>query len=157
MFIAIHFLKRDLRRAWWLYLVWFLLYAAECVFAVSTPPSFEGFWTTGAARQLIYFPVLHLLVLAILVPQIVHEDSVVGSTAFWLTRPVSRFSLLLCKAAGLGFVILIPVAINVTALSSFGLSPSGLGLAAVGILAHQCSFVLPIAAVAALTPNFRWY
>jgi hypothetical protein len=52
---------------------------------------------------------------------------------------------------------LIPVAINVTALSSFGLSPSGLGLAAVGILAHQCSFVLPIAAVAALTPNFRWY
>ncbi len=155
--MALHFLKRDLRRAWWLYLVWFLLYAADGILAVSTPPSFDGFWSTGAARQLIYFPVLHLLVLAILVPQLVHEDALVGSTAFWLTLPVSRLSLLLAKTAALGLVVLIPVAVNTAALSPFGLSVGGLGLAALGTLAHQCSFVLPIAAVAALTPNFRWY
>jgi hypothetical protein len=156
MSTAIHFFKRDLRRAWWLYLVWFLLFAAEGVFAVSARPSFDGFWSTGSARQLI-FSVLHLLVVAILVPQLVQEDSLVGSTAFWLTRPVSRFSLLLCKAMGLGLVVLIPVAVNTAALFKFGLSPGNLGLAGLGILAHQCSFVLPIAAVAALTPNFRWY
>jgi hypothetical protein len=157
MSMAIHFLKRDLRRAWWLYLVWFLIYAAEGLFALSTPPSFGGFWATGTARQLIFFPVLHLLILAILVPQLVHEDSLVGSTAFWLTRPVSRLSLLLAKTAGLGLIVLIPVAIDTAVLFRFGLSPGGLGLAALGILAHQCSFVSPIAAIAALTPNFRWY
>jgi ABC-type transport system involved in multi-copper enzyme maturation permease subunit len=155
--MAIHFFKRDLRRAWWLYSIWLLVYLAEGLFAVSISPKVDGGVASNMALSFIMFPVLRILVLVVLVAQLVHEDPLVGSTAFWLTRPVSRFSLFLSKAAGLGIVVLIPVVVNTAVLSRFGLLHSELRLAAVGILAHQCSFVLPIAAVAALTPNFRFY
>lgn len=156
MSLAFHFFKRDLRRAWWLYSIWCLVYAAEGLIAVSSPPKLGGLFATAMVRSLVLFPVLHVLVLVVLVAQLVHEDPLVGSTAFWLTRPVSRSALFLSKAAGLGLAVFIPVVVNTAALSRFGLSAGDLGLAALGILSHQCSFVLPIAAVAALTPNFRW-
>jgi len=159
MSMAFHFFKRDLRRVWWLYSIWFLVYAAEGIFTAFYPP-LQDWALVGNAlvtRGLISFSVLHLLVLVVLVAQLVQEDPPVGSTAFWLTRPVSRASLLLSKTAGLGLVLLIPVFVNTAALSKFGFSPGDLALAAAEILAHQCSIVFPIAAIAALTPNFRWY
>lgn len=155
--MALHFLKRDLRRSWWLYSLWFLIYAAEAILTVSAPSKLTGFYATGMARALYFLPLVHVLLLAILVPQVVHEDPLVGSTAFWLTRPISRLALLFSKGAALALIAFIPFAINTMALSQFGLGPGELGAAAMTMLAYQCSFVLPIAAIAVLTPNFRWY
>jgi len=44
------------------------------------------------------------LLMIILIPLIVQNDSLVGTTAFWLTRPISRFTLM-CSKAGLIFVL----------------------------------------------------
>ena len=48
------------------------------------------------------------LLMPILVTQVVHEDPLMGTTAFWRTRPIPRSKLLLAKALFIG-VLLLPL------------------------------------------------
>lgn len=153
MSLAFHFFKKDVRRASWLYAIWLLLFGVEGSLALSTSPDSNANFAANLALSLL-FPALHILVLAVLVPQLVQEDPPVRSTAFWLTRPVRRSTLLLAKVAGLGLVVLIPVFVIVAVLVAFGLSPDELGAAVTEILMNQLRLVVPIAVLAALTPNF---
>jgi hypothetical protein len=50
-----------------------------------------------------------LLLLPVLVIRIVHEDVLMGTTAFWLTRPVSREKLLGAKALLISVLLVPPV------------------------------------------------
>jgi len=50
--------------------------------------------------------VLHLALLVTTAVQLVQGDRLVGTTAFWLTRPVSRGALLASKL-GLAFALLV--------------------------------------------------
>lgn len=152
--MVFHFFKKDIRRSAWLFSLWFLLFVLDGVFALSVPPPELNVTVGGFAWNPPLFPILRFLVLAVLVLQLIQEDAVTGSTAFWLTRPVSRGTLLLAKLAGLGLVVLIPVAVGSGVLLTFGVSSSDLGWAAVEILLRQLYFVVPIALLAALTSSF---
>jgi hypothetical protein len=158
MSLVLHFIKKDLRRASWLFAIWFLLFVVEGILMLSAhaPVIDHNFMGRGlpmlASRFL--FPLLHILVLAILVPQIIQEDALVGSTAFWLTRPVSRGALFMAKMVVLGLVVLIPIVVNLAILAVVGLSPGELGLATAEILMEQLVWIAVVAVIAALTPNF---
>ena len=52
--------------------------------------------------------VLKICLLAVLVAQMVQKDSTVGSTAFWLSRPVSRVRLLAGKSLFLASSVVLP-------------------------------------------------
>ncbi len=52
--------------------------------------------------------VLELSLRATVVSKLIHDDSVVGSTAFWLSRPVSGSKLLASKALFLALTLVLP-------------------------------------------------
>ena len=46
----------------------------------------------------------------LIIPLLIHDDSLVGTTAFWATRPISKKGLLLTKTSFIGiFLILLPL------------------------------------------------
>jgi biopolymer transport protein ExbD len=150
--MVFHFLKKDVRHNAWLLALWFLLFVIDGIAVLSARPPDINLPNLGLSPVL--FLILKFLVLAVLVSQLIQKDAVVGSTAFWLTRPITRGTLLLAKLVGLGLIVLIPLLVESAVLVMFGVSRGELGWAALEILMHQLFFVVPIALLAALTPNF---
>jgi hypothetical protein len=96
--------------------------------------------------------VLHLALLVTIAVQLVQGDRLVGTTAFWLTRPVARGSLLaskLCLAVGL--LVAVPVVLDGLVVGANGLAwLDALGVIAEGVFL-RLAVVLPIMALAAVT------
>jgi len=68
--------------------------------------------------------VLNICLLAVIVVQLVQKDCVVGSTAFWLSRPVSRARLLAGKVLFLALAIILPsLLVEVGLLHFSGVTP----------------------------------
>ncbi len=96
--------------------------------------------------------VLHLALLVTTAVQLVQGDRLVGTTAFWLTRPVSRGALLASKL-GLAFALLVavPVVLDGLVLVACRLALlDALGAVAEGV-AIRLAVVLPIMTLAAVT------
>ena len=68
--------------------------------------------------------VLKICLLAVMVAQLVQKDSTIGSTAFWLSRPVSRARLLAGKSLFLAVAVLLPtLLVEAVLLFICGVSP----------------------------------
>jgi len=94
--------------------------------------------------------VVELLVRAAVVSKLIHSDSAVGSTAFWLSRPIPRTILLASKAAFLAMLVVLPAAIVESALGSpFAQSPPSLLEALLTSMAWASIFTM----LAVLTRN----
>ena len=104
---------RDLRLlfplvGWWSIAILQLLLIAVFPRLPISPPAIEmtlGFFLVGLAWLLA---ALDLGLLVLIVSQLVQRDSTVGSTAFWLSRPVSRANLLAGKALFLLLAVILP-------------------------------------------------
>ena len=68
--------------------------------------------------------ILKICLLAVIVAQLVQKDSTIGSTAFWLSRPVSSFRLLGGKALFLVLAVILPtLLVEVGVLFVCGVTP----------------------------------
>jgi len=78
--------------------------------------SLGGMVLTSGFIELVGFSVIALIALYLLIPFlvicIVHEDCLVGTTAFWMTRPILRTKLLVAKAIFIAVLFLPLVLIN---------------------------------------------
>lgn len=83
------------------------------------------------------------LLLPILVTRVVHEDPLMGTTAFWQTRPIPRPKLLLAKALFIG-VLLVPLML---ALANGGKVDQDQFWPA------MMAWIAAVAAIAAITPG----
>ena len=106
---VLHVVRKDFRHlrfylAGWLTLV--ILRAAVIGYG-PLDPSIWNFSSFNYYEILAWFPQICLL--AIMVARLVQGDSLVGSTAFWLGRPVTGRQLLLSKLSFLGFTVMLPL------------------------------------------------
>ncbi len=93
--------------------------------------------------------------MALLCVVIVHEDVVIGSSSFWMTRPVSPLRLLLAKATGIALVgVALPVAVHLPWWLGFGFGASDLGRAALELTSWHLLCVVPATMMAAITDTF---
>lgn len=153
---VLHLLKKDLRA---LRLPLMLLYAlllAQIIFALQDPLIVDRALAVTSARGLLQL--LSLLAMLVTTGLLVHQEPLVGTTAFWLTRPIWRGSLLKAKALFLAVFIVGPYC-GATLAVAFAF---GLGLA--DLPAAFASFVLPLLTVltgavllAAVTPSLVVY
>ena len=68
--------------------------------------------------------ILKICLLAVIVAQLVQKDSTIGSTAFWLSRPVSRVQLLTGKVLFLVLAVILPsLLVEVGLLFVCGVTP----------------------------------
>jgi hypothetical protein len=107
-----HIVKKDLRALRWPLLVWVLVIAAKLGVGVVLLASHgiegsEWFVRMDALGKLLAWLECFSLVL---VAALIQEDMLVGTTAFWVTRPISGGRLLRAKLWGIGLAfLLLPV------------------------------------------------
>ena len=111
-----HIVKKDLRALRWPLVVWVALISAKLAMGVlllttSTPGEEELFQTLdGLAKMLAGAECLGV----VLVAALIQEDLLVGTTAFWATRPISGGRLLAAKLLTLGIIFgVLPVLVTV--------------------------------------------
>ena len=115
MNLTLHIMEKDFRCLWrFLIPFWGLLMFRAVLFQVRSvlgPSSgFEGTFLLAGALTLLssLVGILKVCWLAVIVSRLVQQDSTAGSTAFWLSRPVSGGRLLLSKSLFLGLTVLSP-------------------------------------------------
>ena len=157
MNLIFHHLKKDIRCLRLLLSLWFVLLVLNSLLMRSGLDRFivtsEGSQTLAIAHSLLY--ALQQLLQIVIVCQLVHADALAGTTAFWLTRPVSRKELLLSKSLFVLLILVVPallVECMVMWLNAIPVPDWPGALAELVVL--QCSlFILPAMLLAALTPN----
>jgi hypothetical protein len=150
---ALHIFRKDVRGLW-IYiaqvLVMTLLFAVSGSLRAAHPldPRLSEFGTA--------FGLVMLLVWGILVGVLIQAEPLVGDRHFWLTRPYCWRSLLAAKLLFLGAFILLPKLLaDMVILSAHGFAPLPLLPGLVSRLAALAVFdLLPVALIAAMSPNF---
>jgi hypothetical protein len=147
---------KDLRRLRGVLWLWFLALAVTSVAGafVSVLADQPG-WKMLAQTLWMLQPLAQMVLVALLVPLLLHEDPLVDARAFWLTRPISRRTLLAAKAVFLALVVVLPALVGeLLAMVCNGLSARQLLCATPEILLAMLSKVCVLGALAALTRNF---
>ena len=102
--LTFHLFKKDVRHLRVMLLVWLLLIGAQAVLIGSGIGASSGDFATIMTFQIISFvlPMLRVIVLVVLIPLLVHGEPLTGTTAFWLSRPLSRKTILAARGCSSG-------------------------------------------------------
>ena len=139
MSLTLHLVRKDFRRVRWILAIWYPILIASVVLdarielfldgrgpaqEVGTPSSAElDFAVVVLIGLLVVF--FDLLMRAAIVSKLVHDDATVGSTAFWLSRPITGGTLLASKALLLALAMIpADIAVQMAATNHLSGSPS---------------------------------
>jgi hypothetical protein len=154
---AFHIFLKDTRRSWPFALVNAIISAALAILV----PRWTPFYTPVERFNYIVDYLYILLPIAwwLTIAHVVQAESLAGDRAFWLTRPYSRWSLLAAKALFCVAFLLAPLFVgDCVILHSAGFRPSEMPSQ---FLLHYALLtvylILPVAAAAALTRDFRQF
>jgi len=144
---------RGLRTAVMLWLGWIVLQTTVEAWAPAVIGR-PGLWVTYQMVSLAG-PMLQYLLLVVLIPLVIHQDPTVEARAFWLTRPISRKTLLMSKLGFMGVIVVLPVLLGeIMVLACNGIAGRNLLLAVPEILLIVLCRLSIIGVLAALTANF---
>jgi hypothetical protein len=109
--------------------------------------------------QLAMFVVfLQRLMVIIIIPLLVQSDPLVGTTAFWFTRPIGRKPLLVTKVCfAAGILVLLVLLAELFVFAANGFSLKYILLAVPEILIEKAAFIIPFFLLAVITPKFSRY
>lgn len=151
-----HSLKKDVRQLRFVVMLWLTAIVAQTVLGAIAPST-----TDRPVLWIIYqmvarlVPALQYLLLIVLIPLVIQQDPLVDARAFWLTRPISRRTLLAGKALFLGLVIVLPVVIGeAVVVACSGLSSRLVWLAIPEVFLEVAARTCVIAVLAAFTSSF---
>ncbi len=113
MNLTLHIMGKDYRCLWpylTLFYVLLIFHAVLIGLGAILAPGVEAIFVGIVLILLMVLVfILKICVLAVIVARLVQSDSTVGSTAFWLSRPVARGRLLLSKSLFLVLTVILPV------------------------------------------------
>jgi hypothetical protein len=160
MSFLLNIFKKDLMRLKWVLTCWLGLLCVQ---------SFLGIGGAQIAADnlnlQIVVPELALLIkllqglmVIIIIPLLVQDDPVVGTTGFWFTRPIGRRPLLVTKGCfALCVLVLLPLIAELIVFVANGFLLKHILLAIPEILIDKLAFVMPFLLLAAITPKFSRY
>ncbi len=140
-----HIVKKDLRALRWPLVIWTLLIVAKLSLGVAllTADGTEG--SEWFIRVDMFSKLMAGLegVSFVLVAALIHEDLLVGTTAFWLTRPISGARLLRAKLLGIALVFwVLPVLVTLPWWLGCNFGPREIAWAAAETVAIQTILAL---------------
>ena len=159
MRIALHIFKKDLRRLWPLLCIMIAFIGLRLAalmrdLLTGNPPQIEpvSYLQTSGLFGPTGLEILIMLILVLLI----HEEPLVGTSAFWLTRPIPRTSLIAAKGAFiLLFLVAVPVAADFVVLFRYGLEANRIISVLLQVLSIHLVFIGSITAVAVLTGSIQ--
>ena len=156
MSLIFHIIKKDIRRLKWFLLGYSLLVVIASSFNLRYLLTSDNLILSMQLPMLSYLiSFLSGLVGIVLVPLLVQEDSLVGTTSFWLTRPIRKMDLLKAKMLFLvSFLVLYPLMLEITVMLINGIALKYIGLAIPEIIIKNTVFIVPALLLATLTLKF---
>jgi len=151
-----HILLKDLRRLRGPLIAWILIVIARMLVATTGAASTFGDLGLQMAMGNLDFlvTVIDLLTLALLVSWLVHDEPLVGVDAFWLTRPIDPRHLMAAKLVFAAvFLVAAPAAGESIAVAAIAGGFHDAVRAAPGLALARTLWVLPLIALAVLTPS----
>jgi hypothetical protein len=149
---VLHLLKKDLRAVRLSLLVLYGLLLVQAAIALRDPLTHDSVHNATTMGMLIPLGVLAIAAL------VIQQEPLVGSTAFWMTRPIPRSTLLLSKTVFLALFVVAPIGlVTLGILLAYGMEP---GQAASGAAVSEMTLVVLLVSgvvVASVTPNMPVY
>jgi hypothetical protein len=148
-----HLIAADIRRHRWLLMAWLAVIIAAATFELATPMLDAN----AAVRPTILLLgnllwLAELLLGVLLVPLTVQTDPLVGSNAFWMTRPIEPDALLASKALVLlGTLVFLPVVLEVAVMCAYHVPAGQLLAGACQMALFHCAWLVAATALAAIT------
>jgi len=156
MKLLVHCLAADVRRSWLAIAAWVLVVAGSAVVDGIRPflaSDLRVLNLVGAVGNLLWLT--ELLLLFVLTALVVQTHPLVGSDAFWMTRPIPPRTLLASKLVLLGGVMVaFPVLAEVVLMAAYKVPARQTALVAANTALTRTMFVILLMTAAALTRNF---
>jgi hypothetical protein len=155
-----HIFSKDLRRLRWSIIGWSALVGARTqIDTVGADIALGGFGPQLGIEELsVLLSVMYLLLLALLVSRLVHDEPLVGRDAFWITRPIAPGALMAAKLVfATLFFIVVPLAGGVIVAAAFGTGPGDIARTIPVFALNQFILVTLLIALAAVTPSLTRY
>lgn len=153
---AMHIVRKDVRRLRWVLALWVAVLAARVALSLNGAAAAGDPLGAGLFLQELSGAIgmVELLLTALIVARLVHEEPLVGFTAFWLTRPYDIGNLVRAKFLfAVAVLVALPLAADLATMWLLGSGApalvSGSSTAAVG----YASWMLSLMVIATLTPS----
>ncbi len=132
-----HLVRHDLTADAKMLIVWVLVLALQSTVLWIGPPEPVAGMTTGTGLDTVAI-ILRLALTVVLVPAVVHRQPLVGTVAFWRTRPIPRAGLLAAKALFIGIAFVgLPLAWFLVTFLGMGLPSDAAAGGAVAVALEQ--------------------
>jgi ABC-type transport system involved in multi-copper enzyme maturation permease subunit len=155
MNIVYHILRKDLRRVRVPLAVWLVLVALSFALIGSAIKPRDSEVQAFFLMLSYLVPLLQTVMLIVIIPLVIQEEPLAGTTAFWLTRPISRGTLLASKMIFILLVLVLPpFAAEMIVLGANGASAHYLALAVPEILIGNLTLITVVALISVVTTNF---
>ncbi len=154
MQMILHLFKKDVRHSRVPLAIWLGLVALQCTLIGSNIHPGDLVWQGVYYGISFLVPLLEAIALVVIIPFVIQEDPLVGTTGFWFTRPISRSALLGAKALAGAIIIGLPLLAEVAVLAGNGVTGHDIALAVPEILLAGMASAMAIAVLAALTRSF---
>jgi len=157
MNLVLHHFRKDVRHVRWLVGLWLAIVLFNFLLAGWGPaaPTNDtvGEFIYGTIRGLV--PILQWLAMILLVPFLIHDEPLVGSTTFWPTRPISPGLLLRSKALFILTLLILPPLITESVILTMNHVTASDILFAMGeIILLRLAFIMVLVALSAVSSNY---
>ena len=134
--------------------VWGAFLLVEGMLFYVGPLAAAGLPEFGRTSLTIGLNVIRLAGAAIITALLVHGDSTIGTTAFWLSRPIPRSALLASKViSAVLWLAVLPGIVTAAVLLSLGLTPAEALIGGATTASEQLTVLLAALAVASVTKD----
>jgi len=157
MRLALHVAAKDLRAHRLLVAAWGAALATDLVLSTGWAHGFVVTWPLAYDLKRLAVSLLAALLGAFVAVAAIHSDPSVSTTAFWLTRPIGRGTLLLAKLLVVALAVAVPALEQMLAAAVVGAGATDVWRILVEALFFQALIVLPLAAIAAITADAGRY
>ena len=149
-----HLIAADVRHHRLLLAAWLVIVAATATVDGARPMLTDGALvrTVGVLGSLL--SLTQTLLLLVLIPSVVQTHPLVGSNAFWMTRPIPPDILLVSKIVLLGAAtVALPTVVESVLMAVYHVSGAQIVSVAAQTALHQTFWMILLMTAAALTPN----
>jgi len=154
MNLVLHQFRKDILRTRLVLVLWSLMVVLQFGLACWTVKPGDAVMQTLSTTLYGLLMVFNYLLVLVLVPLLVHQEPLVGTTAFWFTRPISRTTLLASKTLYVSFLVALPILAQGIVFLANGITLHDIALAVPELLISELTWILIVGTLAVLTPSF---
>ena len=154
MRLLLHQFRKDFRQTWIIWLLWLFFVLVQFGLAAWTVNPGDLLASGVYGQVIAMVPTIHAILLFVLIPLLVFQETPVGTTASWLSRPMPPLTVLGSKLISFGILVLVPLLGQCAVLAAHHVTAPDVALAGLEIALKELTWIALATGLAVLCPNF---